>query len=224
MKFYLPVLWLSFTFLAACVQIKDAMDYAHIGPIAAKPAKTYVFECPDGYAFTASIEGTTAWLFLPEQTIKLPHVFSASGAKFSARQTTLWTKGNEARLEIDSKTHIACKNNHAKAIWEQAKLNGVDFRAIGNEPSWILEIVKGETIIFAYFYDKIIKNMFTKIELEVDQSARKTVYKAKNEWHTISVTIVGTLCQDTMSGESFESRVTVELDDKLFNGCGKALH
>ena len=223
-SFYRPVLWLSFTLLAACAQVESTMDYFHIGTLDAKLPKAYVFECAGDYAFSASIEGTTAWLFLPEQTIKLPHVFSVSGAKFSARQTTLWIKEDEARLENDSIMHIGCINNHAKAIWEQAKLSGVDFRAIGNEPSWILEVVKGDTILFADFYDKINKYMFTKPKLDVDQSARKTIYKARNEWHTLSVTIVGMPCQDTMSGESFESKVTVELDGKLFNGCGKALH
>ncbi len=223
-RFYLLVLWLSFTLLGACAQVESTIDYFHIGTLEAKLPKAYVFECADDYAFSASIEGTTAWLFLPEQTIKLPHVFSASGAKFSAKQTTLWTKGDEARLENNSIMHIDCINNHAKAIWEQAKLSGVDFRAIGNEPSWILEIVKSDTIIFADYYDKINKYMFTKPELDVDPSARTTVYKARNEWHTLSVTIIGTSCQDTMSGESFESSVTVELDDKSFNGCGKALH
>ena len=223
-RFYHLALWLSFTLLVACAQVESTMDYFHIGTLAAKLPKAYVFECVDDYAFSTSIEGTTAWLFLPEQTIKLPHVFSVSGAKFSAKQTTLWIKENEARLETDSIMHIGCINNHAKAIWEQAKLSGVDFRAIGNEPSWILEVVNGDTILFADFYDKINKYMFTKPELEVDQSARKTVYKAKNEWHVLTVTIIGTPCHDTMSGELFESRVTVELDDKSFNGCGKALH
>ena len=223
-RFCLPVLWLSFTLLAACAQVENTMDYFHIGTLAAKPPKAYVFECADDYAFSTSIEGTTAWLFLPEQTIKLPHVFSVSGSKFSAKQTTLWVEKGEARLKIDSTTHEACINNPAKAVWAHARLNGVDFRAVGNEPSWILEIVKGESIIFADFYGKVNKYMFIRYEPTINQTERKTVFKTSNKHHSLLITIIGIPCQDKMSSEQFEFSVTVELDEKYFTGCGRALH
>lgn len=221
---YLLLIFFAYTLLGACAQIKDTLGLPDAEVVISNQAKTYVYECSDGYSFTASIDGEQAWLFLPKQTIELPRVPSASGIKYSQKQTTFWSKGLEARLESGTKVHTSCKNNRAKAIWEHAKLTGVDFRALGNEPSWVLEIVKGNTIIFSNFYAKIHMYVFQKTEPEVDQSARKTVYKVSNEGHVLTVTIIGTSCQDTMSGESFESRVIVELDDKLFNGCGKALH
>jgi len=223
-KFNLPILLLSYAFLVACAQVKDILGLPGAKVVLSNQAKTFVYECPDGYSFTVSLDGGQAWLFLPEQTIQLPHVSSGSGAKFSKKQITFWSKGNEARLESGSKVHVACKNNQAKAVWEHAKLNGVDFRALGNEPSWVLEIVNGNTIIFSDFYDKINFYVFKKPEPEVDQSTSTTIFKVKNESHVISVSIFGTTCQDTMSGELFESSVIVELDGKSFKGCGKALH
>ena len=221
-KFYLPVLCFVAT-LVACAQVKEAMDYAHIGPVATVQAKTYVYECSDNYVFTTSIENNTAWLFLPGQTIKLPHVFSTDDAKFRNKQITLWVKKGEARLEIDSSTHDNCINNRAKAVWAHAKLNGVDFRAVGNEPSWILEIIKGESIVFADFYEKVNKYKFNRPEPEINKAERKTVFKTRNKHHSLIVSITGIPCQDTMSGEKFEFGVTVELDEKTFSGCGKAL-
>ena len=41
----------------------------------------HVYECSDGYSFTARIEEKKAWLFLPNQTLSLPLVPSGSGAK-----------------------------------------------------------------------------------------------------------------------------------------------
>ncbi len=222
-----PIKIIVFAFvllLAACTELKDAMEYANIGPVAAKPAKTYVYECADDYTFTASIKDNHAWLFLPEQTLQLPQVITASGAKYSAKQTSLWTKGDEARLETGAIVRDGCKNNRAKAIWEHAKLTGVDFRALGNEPSWVLEIIQGETIIFAHFYDKIDKYQFSRPEPEVDSAKQQTTYNAENAEHTLKITIIGKACQDTMSGESFASTVSVELDGILFSGCGRALH
>lgn len=218
---YRLTLVFAYILLVGCAQHKIERESLSIAP---SQAKTYVYECPDRYDFVVSIEGDQAWLFLPEKTIQLPRVPSASGEKYSDKQTIFWSKGSESRLELRAQNHIACKNNRAKAIWEHAKLKGVDFRALGNEPGWTLELVGDDTIIFSHFYDKINKYVFIKPVPEVDQVVRKTVYKVKNKEHELSVTISGTPCQDSMSGESFESSVTVRLDGKLFNGCGKALH
>ncbi|MBW2335916.1 MAG: MliC family protein [Deltaproteobacteria bacterium] len=96
--------------------------------------QTYVYECNDGYGFVARIEGENAWLFLPNGTISLPHVRSGSGARYSDGSITFWSKGEAALLETDGNSRRNCRNNRRKAIWEDAKLNGIDFRAVGNEP------------------------------------------------------------------------------------------
>ena len=38
------------------------------------------------------------------------------------------------------------------------------------------------------------------------------------------VEILGEACQDSMSGEEFETTVTVEYQGKTYRGCGRALH
>ena len=186
-------------------------------------ANTYVYECSGGYGFVARVQREKAWLFLPEQTILLPHVPSGSGAKYSEDQITYWSKGDEALLEIGDEQHMNCKNNRALAIWEDAKLRGVDFRAIGNEPGWNLEIIKSEKIVFVGNYGQK-RYEFITTEPSVDQQARTTVYEVQNDKHEVSVIISGRRCRDTMSGEAFETTVTVILDGKKYRGCGKALH
>jgi membrane-bound inhibitor of C-type lysozyme len=186
-------------------------------------AQTYVYECSDGYGFVARVEGEKAWLFLPQKTISLPHVPSGSGVKYSEDQITYWSKGDEALLEIGSEKHTKCKNNRAKAIWEDAKLSGVDFRAIGNEPGWNLEIIMGDRIVFVGNYGQN-RYEFITTGPSVDQQARTTVYEVQNDKHEMSVIIVGRRCRDTMSGEAFETTVAVILDGKKYQGCGKALH
>ncbi|OQK15639.1 hypothetical protein AU255_15570 [Methyloprofundus sedimenti] len=225
-KLNFAVLWLLSVFLTACAQFNESVEYMHLGLVEPVAAKTYVYECSDGYSFTANIGNNQARLFFSgqKQSITLAHAFSMFGAKFNVKQTTLWIEKDVARLEIDSVIHEDCHNNQAKAIWAHAKLNGVDFRALGNQPSWILEIVKGENIIFADFFGKTInKYLFTGAEPVIDQVARKTEFKVTNKDHTILVTIIGTPCQDTMSGESFDFSVTVDLDDKRYIGCGRSL-
>jgi len=46
-------------------------------------------------------------------------------------------------LEAEEGIRLNCRNNRAMAICVDAKLRGVDFRAVGNEPGWNLEISAG---------------------------------------------------------------------------------
>jgi uncharacterized membrane protein len=38
------------------------------------------------------------------------------------------------------------------------------------------------------------------------------------------VLLKGETCQDSMADESYETRVRVDLDGRVYQGCGKALH
>ena len=186
-------------------------------------ARTYVYECDNGYRFVARHQNQKVWLFLPEKTISLPQVPSGSGAKYRENQIIYWSKGDEALLEFENVKYLKCKNNHTVAIWEDAKFRGVDFRAVGNEPGWNLEIIKSEKIVFFGNYGQE-RFEFIATDPSVDQKTRTTVYSAQTEEHEIAVRIVGRSCRDTMSGEAFETTVTVILDAKKYHGCGKALH
>jgi membrane-bound inhibitor of C-type lysozyme/uncharacterized membrane protein len=186
-------------------------------------ARTFVYECADGFGFVARIEGETAWLFLPRKTQSLPHVESGSGAKYSDGAVTYWGKGEEALLETGDEVHRGCRNNRAKAIWEQAKLDGVDFRAVGNEPGWFLEIRWRHRIVFVGDYGQS-RYEFPAPEPQVDQAARKTLLSTRDGGHELVVELRGRPCHDSMSGEPFETTVTVRLDGKTYPGCGRALH
>lgn len=223
-KFYHAVLWLVLsTLLISCAEVNGALEYVHIGTVNETQVQAYVYECSDNYSFTVGVKDNIARLYFPDRTIKLAHAFSLSGAKFSNREATLWLKDTQASLEIDSIMHEGCSNNPDKAIWESAKLNGVDFRALGNQTSWILEIVQGSNIIFADYLVQIKQYLFTNPDSNIDVSTGKTIYTASNDEHSIVITIVGTPCQNTISGETFDFSVTVKLDNKLFNGCGRSL-
>jgi acid phosphatase (class A) len=185
--------------------------------------ETYVYECSDGYGFVARTEEGRAWLFLPNQTVNLPLVRSGSHAKYREGSIRFDAKGDRSSLEIGEERHTDCTNNRAKAIWEDAKLRGVDFRARGNEPGWHMEITASEKIVFVGDYGSTTYSFVTPEPL-VDRQARKTTYRVQEAQHDLAVLIEGRSCQDTMSGEAFDTTVTVILDSKEYRGCGKALH
>ncbi len=109
------------------------------------------------------------------------------------------------------------KNN----VWHAAKLRGVSFRAIGQEPHWLLEITNGKEILLVTKYGQK-KTAYPYVEPKVNQQQRKTVYSMKDQ--KLEVAIEGKDCTDSMSGEKFSVSVFITLNDTNLKGCGRALH
>jgi len=108
------------------------------------------------------------------------------------------------------------ENNESKAV--QA-----DFRAVGNEPGWNLEIRNQEKIILVTNYGSK-KYEFDLPEADTDMTTSTTRYKAELAGQEMILTISAENCQDTMSGEEFTSKVEVVFNGKTLRGCGRARH
>ncbi|HKK94393.1 MAG TPA: hypothetical protein VJ925_13245 [Longimicrobiales bacterium] len=94
----------------------------------------------------------------------------------------------------------------------------VAFRGLGQEPGWMLDIVPGEHIHFRYDYGE------REVSLPVpdpETTRDRTIYHATTDAHDLRVEIRHTACTDVMSGQSFESTVTVTLDGQEYHGCGR---
>ena len=105
------------------------------------------------------------------------------------------------------------------SVWQQAKLRGVAFRAIGQEPGWLLEIKNGEEILVVTNYGQN-RNVFPYVDPQEDRAARKTVFQVGANTRVV---IEAVPCNDSMSAESFQSTVTVTLGVQVLKGCGRAL-
>jgi uncharacterized membrane protein len=105
-------------------------------------------------------------------------------------------------------------------VWHQAKLRGVAFRAIGQEPGWLLEITNGEEILLITDYGQN-RNSYPYVEPIVYQEERRTQYVLEN--YGVTVEIRGERCTDVMSGEEFEVSVSIIMTDRRLEGCGRAL-
>jgi hypothetical protein len=114
--------------------------------------QTFVFQCGDEVRFTARLSPVDAWVFLSEATINLSAVPGDGVKKYNGESYTLVVSGEESTLEREGREILRCQNDRAAAIWEHAKLNGADFRAVGNEPGWNLEILAGSRIVLVSDY------------------------------------------------------------------------
>jgi len=207
--------------LAGCAEM--AATPADGSRVSDDSASTYVYECDNRDPITVRVTEGKAWLFLPSQTIDLPRIVSASGARFSDGESSYWSKGEEARFELQGQTLSGCTNNRSLAVWEDAKLRGADFRASGNEPGWNLEIFDGESVAFVNNYGQD-RHLFSAPPPEVDRAVRATTYRLQNRDHRLLVVVQGKPCRDSMSGEAFAATVTLIFDGKPLSGCGRALH
>ena len=103
-------------------------------------------------------------------------------------------------------------------VWHKAKLRGVAFRAIGQEPAWLLEITEDSDIVLSTDYGQSI-NRYPYVEPAVRQDQRRTLYIIDDGM--IEIEIRGQPCQDVMSGEEFSASVTIRTTDRELKGCGR---
>ena len=185
-------------------------------------SQTFVYECKDKQNFIIQLQSDTkAWLFTDDISMALERVPSASAEKYTKDGIVFFVKGYEAMLDTPKQNYRQCSNNRYKAIWEDAKLRGVDFRATGNEPGWYLEIGEGgaKTLLVTDYgsdkYELVLPKPFTS------QEGRTTRYRIKG---FLDILLEGKGCRDSMSNHSFETKVTVKLNGKTYRGCGNALH
>lgn len=105
-------------------------------------------------------------------------------------------------------------------VWHRAKLRGVAFRAIGQEPPWLLEITNGSEILLVTDYGQE-RFRFAYVEPVVYQDESRTQYVLENGG--VTVEIRGHRCVDSMSGEVFDVSVSIIMSDGRLEGCGRAL-
>jgi uncharacterized membrane protein len=185
---------------------------------------TRLYRCAGGHTFVVRQEPGIVWLMAEGRTIGFKEEGKGMGAFYSDPDGyDLYLNGAKASLRTPMRWYTGCRLDPKGSIWEEAKLDGVDFRAVGNEPPWILEI-RGDALTLYRGYDK----RATRFRLEppqIDPTARTTRYRGIGaSGERIDVMIEGKACQDSMSGEPFESRVTVRLGGYTLSGCGRALH
>jgi putative lipoprotein len=97
---------------------------------------------------------------------------------------------------------------------------GVDFRAVGQEPGWILDIYTRGIIKFVWDYGESYAEFAVAAPTNPQEGA--TRYEAHSDGRALVVTIRRAPCQDAMSGEAYPSTVEVEIDGRALNGCGRS--
>lgn len=105
--------------------------------------------------------------------------------------------------------------------WNQARAAGVDFRAVGQEPGWMLDIYTETRMRLLWDYGERIAD-FPLTAPDTSQEGA-TRYETSQGGRRLAVTIRRAPCQDVMSGEPYPATVQVVIDGRTLQGCGKSV-
>jgi uncharacterized membrane protein len=109
-------------------------------------------------------------------------------------------------------------SNETNQVWADACRRGVTFRAIGQEPGWLLEIDGERGMLLALDYGE------TRIEARLPAPQRhgqQLRYSVRTDAGEVSIAITETACRDIMSGEAFPTTVSVTVAGRQHDGCGR---
>ncbi len=130
---------------------------------------------------------------------------------------TLWAALGARLIEIDSERALAPWDG---VFFELARDR--DFRALGQEPGWQLEIRKGAEMRLTYDYGAGTA-VTPAGRVQIDPTSGTRTYHAVTEANDLRVVIVPVPCADTMSGRAFAATVSVTLNGRTLRGCGEEL-
>lgn len=204
--------WLVLLLLGGCVT-EPAPPSGGAGETASSP----VIDC-GRLAFHAVMHEKQATLYLPGIALSLPRRSSGSGARYAASNHVLRRQGKNVSFTTPERHFPQCHLRHDYNAWANAWLRGVDFRAVGQEPGWILEISKGRNIDLRWQYGK------RHLEAPVPPVSRQQAlfrYRTTSDAHRLVIEVMDRPCRDSMKGDAHDYAVRVHVDDTILLGCGR---
>lgn len=220
---------------------------------AARPSRTaaLVFTCDDATHFSARYDrapaggpghaGAATLRFVDaagDRVVRVTSDSAASGARYRGREAagevTFWEHQRTATLTMPAAPARTCRPQEAATPWDEARLLGAEYRAVGQEPGWALEVYAGRRLSFIGDYGN------TRIVASAPPPATETAapagggggdhtsvnrvtYAAHSGAHTIAVEVVRQECRDEMSGERYPTTAVIRLDGREYRGCGRWL-
>jgi len=211
------VLLLAAATVAGCSQSRTPP----VAPLTSAPLEmdnTYVFRCADDYRFSVQVTRESALVQYGRETHTLSRVASDSTMQFSDSEITFASRGLEGSLETPRSSYDGCVGRLAATPWERAGMLGYDFRAVGQEPGWLVEIDAEDHMLVTLDYGE--RKIYTDSPDPVFDLDDVTIYRTRADSVDLIVVIAERNCEDTMSGEEYPTSVELRLGDQTYQGCG----
>lgn len=181
------------------------------------PPTYFAYRCDAG-SFEMRLGDDTAFVLWDGKKIALPHMPAASGTKFGTDDGyRLWFKGQEAMFRTPDFDWRACSGELVDTPWRAAAVRGARFRAVGNEPAWLLEIHPEFGGVIVLGYGETILHPTPDDAVTFPEPI--TVGGRRFDF-----TILHDGCRDVMSGKYMPLTVVMTVDGMTYRGCGRSFN
>jgi putative lipoprotein len=153
------------------------------------------------------------------QTIAIPRVRIASGARYAGNEAEFRKRGETASLTVGSERHTDCTGQLARTPWDVARMLGVDYRAVGREPAWSIEMENGK-------YMRFVIEGASALHMPVPEptgDAARRVYRAPGDSSVLEVIVEDKACREPTVPDPLPHTVTVVYHGIPYRGCGTAI-
>jgi heat shock protein HslJ len=120
-------------------------------------------------------------------------------------------------LTADNGAQLLLRRQEAASL-QDARTRGIDFRAIGQEPGWVVEVTDGGQISALLDYGATSLMLPTPSAETAEDGT--VIYDASTDTDHLTMRIKRKVCIDSMSGDSHPSTVELLVNDKPYQGCG----
>lgn len=187
-------------------------------PLPPAAPQVAVYDC-EGESITVRLDEAVVSLWLEgtprDQPLQLVADVAASGARYVGDGRQFWSKGDRA-LYRHNEVERRCRLRHEQRPWREAWLRGVDARAVGQEPPWLLEITDGGEMLLITDYGARQERWPTPPAVPTVQGWQREVEGLRLDWDDRP-------CEDLMSGQPHPARVRIHRDGQTLHGCGERL-
>jgi membrane-bound inhibitor of C-type lysozyme len=184
--------------------------------------RAHVWACADGQKLVMRnlFREKAIAIDFHDGTRRLEQTVSASGTRYADAVVTFWSKGGSARLERQGAPAVQCEERRVESLREDARVRGVRYRAVGNEPGWELEIGPGTTLTWiTNFGEQRYDFAAAQATVAADGAS---VFTAQQGTSAIRATLRPETCVDDGEVE-YDHAATVEFEGATFRGCGNRL-
>lgn len=126
----------------------------------------------------------------------------------------------KASVSADTSSRPTTPLASVDTVSETPGASGIPFRAVGNEPGWLL-LVTDSMLTLRWDYDERRADLPNPLVSLIAGGRRITASRSTpGDSLRVVVDIQDTRCADGMSGQQFPVRVTVDVNGRTLTGCG----
>lgn len=146
---------------------------------------------------------------------------SGDGSRFTGPGIAVRLRGDSASFRRGTTLHDGCAGEPVGSVWDEAEALGASFRAVGQEPGWMVLVhpTRGIRYIGQYGEERVLAAPTSP----VTDAGGTITWLATTASGTIGITAEARPCADGMSGEQMTHTVAVSFGGRAVHGCGRML-